>query len=133
MKKILIIEDNNDIRENLTEFLEMEGYGILAANNGKWGIELAKEFIPDLIICDVLMPEMDGYEVLRLLLNTPTTYGIPFIFSTSNSEKVDYAEGMKLGADGYIVKPFEMETLLSKIEICLKSGTRRYKYARIPG
>ena len=62
-------------------------------------MELAKEFIPDLIVCDVLMPEMDGYEVLRLLLDTPRTYGIPFIFSTSNSEKVDYTEGIKLGAD----------------------------------
>ena len=131
MKKILIIEDNNIIRENFTEFLGMSGYEILAANDGEKGIELAREFLPDIIICDVLMPVMDGYEVLRLLLDSPKTFEIPFIFSTSNSEKVDYTEGMKLGADDYIIKPFEMETLLNKIENCLQSGSRRKKSSPI--
>lgn len=116
---ILLIEDNPDILENLTEFLEMEGYKILAANNGKKGLELAAEFIPDLIICDVLMREMDGYEVLRLLLDTPETHEIPFIFSTSMSEKVDRTEAMKLGAVDYIVKPFELKTLLKMIKACI--------------
>ena len=118
---ILLIEDNPDILENLTEFLEMEGYKILAANNGKKGLELAAEFIPDLIICDVLMREMDGYEVLRLLLNTTKIHEIPFIFSTSMSEKVDRAEAMKLGAADYIIKPFELKTLLKIVKDCIQS------------
>ena len=116
---ILLIEDNPDILENLTEFLEMEGYKILSANNGKRGLDLAAEFIPDLIICDVLMHEMDGYEVLRLLLETTKIHEIPFIFSTSMSEKVDRTEAMKLGAVDYIVKPFELTTLLKMVQACM--------------
>ena len=106
MKVILLIEDNNNIRENLAEFFELEGYKVLVADNGKNGIELAKEFIPDLIICDTKMALMDGYEVLRLILDLSKTYEIPFIFSTSNSEKVDKAKAMELGADDYIIKPW---------------------------
>ncbi len=120
VQTILLIEDNPDILENLTEFLEIEGYKILAANNGKKGLELAAEYIPDLIICDVLMREMDGYEVLRLLLNTFQTHEIPFIFSTSMSEKVDKTEAMKLGAADYIVKPFELKALLKMVKACLQ-------------
>src|SRR5664279_5749510 len=99
MDTILVIEDNEDILENLTEFLEMEGYNILGANNGKRGIELAREFIPDLIVCDVLMREMNGHEVLQRLLDSHVTVGIPFIFSTSMSEKIKRAEALLLGAD----------------------------------
>jgi DNA-binding response OmpR family regulator len=126
MKTILVIEDNKDILENLTEYLEMEGYQILAANNGKRGVELAREFIPDLIICDVLMREMDGYGVLHLLLDTSETYEIPFIFSTSMSEKVDRTEALRLGADDYIVKPFDMELLLKMAKTWIKSGSNRH-------
>jgi DNA-binding response OmpR family regulator len=126
MKTILVIEDNKDILENLSEYLEMEGYKIFAADNGKRGVELARKFIPDLIICDVLMPEMDGYGVLHLLLETSETHEIPFIFSTSMSEKVDRTEALKLGADEYIVKPFDMELLLKMVQICIKSGSNRH-------
>ncbi len=126
METILLIEDNMDILENLTEYLEMEGYTILSANNGKKGVELAMEFIPDLIICDALMYEMDGHEVLRLLLNSTKTVRIPFIFSTSMSEKVDRSEALKLGADDYIIKPFELEALLDMTKKWIASGTRRY-------
>jgi CheY-like chemotaxis protein len=121
---ILLIEDNPDILENLTEFLELEGYKILAANNGKRGLELAAEFIPDLIICDVLMHEMDGYEVLRLLLDTTKTHDIPFIFSTSMSEKVDREEAMKLGGADYIVKPFELNALLKMVKDCIQKRAK---------
>ena len=107
MQTILIIEDNEGIRDNLIEFFELEGYHIISAVNGKSGILLAIEFIPDLIICDVLMFEMDGYEVLFQLLKSPTTELIPFIFSTSMSEKVDRSEALSLGADDYIIKPFD--------------------------
>ena len=126
MNTILLIEDNKDILENLSEYLELEGYRILVANNGKKGIELAGEFIPDLIICDVMMPEMDGHEVLHLLLDTAKTNEIPFIFSTSMSEKIERAQALKLGADDYIVKPFEMEALLKMAKTWIKSGSRRH-------
>lgn len=122
---ILLIDDNIDIIENLTEFLEMQGYKILVANNGGLGVELARKFIPDLIICDVLMPEMDGYEVLRLLLDTAQTQAIPFIFSTSMSEKIDRKESLKLGADDYIVKPFELEALLAIIKKWVSIGSQK--------
>jgi DNA-binding response OmpR family regulator len=125
MKTILLIEDNSNILENLTEYLEIEGYKILVASNGKKGVEIAREFIPDLIICDVLMPDMDGHEVLRLLLDTAKTYEIPFIFSTSMSEKIDRSAALKLGADDYIIKPFELEKLLKMAKIWIKSGSVR--------
>ena len=128
METILLIEDNTDMLENLTEYLELEGYKILGSNNGKRGIELAMKFIPDLIICDVLMREMDGHTVLRLLLNTAITSEIPFIFSTSLSEKIDRNESLKLGADGYIIKPFELEALLKMIQTAMKPGNKRHSY-----
>ena len=127
VKTILLIEDNSDIRENLTEYLEMEGFKIIIANNGTRGIELACEFVPDLIICDVLMPGMDGHEVLRLLLGTAKTYQIPFIFSTSNSETVDREAALKLGADDYIIKPFALEVLLEMANRWIQSGSIRHQ------
>jgi len=129
MKTILLIEDNNEILENFTEYLELEGYIILGASNGKQGIELALKFIPDLIICDVLMPEMDGYEVLHSLLETSATYQIPFIFSTSMSERVERTEALNLGADDYIVKPFDMEVLLKMINTWIRTGSDRHVIA----
>jgi CheY-like chemotaxis protein len=124
MKSILLIEDNEDILRNLIEYFELEGYKILFANNGKEGVEVAREFVPDLIICDVLMGEMDGHEVLRLLLNTTITSEIPFIFSTSNSKKVDRAQAIALGADDYIIKPFELEELLFMAKKWIKTGKK---------
>jgi CheY-like chemotaxis protein len=126
MKTILVIEDNEDILANLVEYLEMEGYKILVANNGKKGVELARESIPDLIICDVLMREMDGHEVLHLLLDSAETYEIPFIFSTSMSEKINREEALNLGADDYIIKPFELEHLLKMVKTWIKSGSKRH-------
>jgi len=125
METILLIEDNIDILENLTEYLELEGYKVITANNGKSGVQLAKVFAPDLIICDTLMPEMGGHEVLRLLMEKTATRQIPFIFSTSNSENVDREEALRLGADDYIIKPFEVEALLKIVRTWLKSGSTR--------
>lgn len=127
METILVIEDNKDILENLAEYFEMKEYKVLVANNGQKGVEIAKKVIPDLIICDVLMREMDGYEVLRSLMDTAKTHEIPFIFSTSMSEKIDRAESLKLGADDYIVKPFEMEELLKMVKTLLKTGSKRHR------
>lgn len=126
MKTILLIEDNFNILENLAEYLEMEGYKTLLTNSGKKGIALAKKFLPDLIICDVLMPKMDGHEVLRLLLDDDITSEIPFIFSTSMAEKKDQLEALKLGADGYMIKPFELETLLEVAKKCMQCGSKRH-------
>jgi CheY-like chemotaxis protein len=127
MKTILLIEDNNSILENLTEYFELEGYRILIANNGERGVELARELIPDLIICDVLMPQMDGHEVLQLILETARTYEIPFIFSTSMSEKIDKTEALIAGADDYIIKPYDPEILLEMAKKWIKSGSIRQR------
>lgn len=125
MDTILVIEDNQEILENLTEYFEMEGYNILGANNGKRGIELAGEFLPDIIICDVLMNEMNGHEVLLHLLDSHVTFCIPFIFSTSMSETIDRAEALLLGADDYIIKPFKPEDLLKLVKAWIQSGSNR--------
>jgi DNA-binding response OmpR family regulator len=120
-----LIEDNKDILENLTEYLEIEGYNILFANNGKKGVEFAKKFLPDLIVCDVLMQGMDGHEVLCLLYDTIKKHKIPFIFSTSLSEKIDRIESLKMGADDYIIKPFESEVLLKMAKVWIKSTSNQ--------
>lgn len=120
MKTILLIEDNIDILENLIEYLELEGFKVLATNNGKEGIVLAKEHLPDLIICDVLMHGMSGHEVLSLIHNTKSTTKIPFIISTSLSEKIDREATLKLGADDYIIKPYELEDLLKMANYWIK-------------
>ena len=125
VKSILLIEHNFNILENLIEYFEMEGYYIFSTNNGKKGIELAREFIPDLIICDTPKPGIDGHEVLRLLLDKVATSEIPFIFSTTNSETIDRSTAIKLGADDYIIKPFELETMLQMAKACIKSGSKR--------
>jgi CRP-like cAMP-binding protein/CheY-like chemotaxis protein len=120
MKTILLIEDNQKIRENVGEILELAGYNVLSAENGKAGIGITKETIPDLIICDVMMPELDGYGVLHVLSKNPLTSGIPFIFLTAKSERDDVRKGMNLGADDYLTKPFDDIELLNAIEIRLK-------------
>lgn len=115
-KKILIIEDQEEVRENISELLELSNYHPITANNGKDGIRKALEAMPDLILCDIMMPEMDGYEVLYLVSKNPDTASIPFIFLTARSEKSDFRRGMNMGADDYITKPFEEMELLGAIE-----------------
>ena len=124
-KTILLIEDNAEILDNLSEFLELAGYTTLLASSGKIGIELAEKCIPDLIICDVLMHGMDGHEVLLHLISSPKTNKIPFVFSTSLSESGDKKDALLLGADDYLVKPFQLEILLATTKKWLKLGTRR--------
>jgi CRP-like cAMP-binding protein/CheY-like chemotaxis protein len=120
MKKILIIEDNTDIRENLEEILELAGYHTFTAENGKIGVEIAERELPNLILCDVMMPVLDGFGVLKILHRKPQTTDIPFIFLTAKSEKEDFRYGMNLGADDYITKPFETNELLETIELRLR-------------
>ncbi len=120
MKKILIIEDDADVREIILDILETENYLGIGAENGCQGIELAIAHLPDLIICDVMMPELDGYGVLKQLQNYPQTATIPFIFLTAKSTKSDQRQGMELGADDYLTKPFMRQELLSSITSRLK-------------
>ena len=124
MKKILLVEDNKEVRENTAEILELSGYDVLTAENGKEGVRLASQHIPDLIVCDIMMPELDGFGVLRILGNNPTTSGIPFIFLTAKAEKSDFRKGMNLGADDYITKPFDDVELLDAIEMRLAKNKR---------
>jgi len=115
-KKILIIEDNNDIRESSMEILELAGYEVLQAENGKIGVELAQQHLPDMILCDIMMPELDGYGVLYLLSKNQNTENIPFIFLTAKTERSDMRKGMEMGADDYLTKPFDDIELLNTIE-----------------
>jgi DNA-binding response OmpR family regulator len=125
MKTILLIEDNTEVRENTAEILELADYKVLTAPNGKIGVELAKKENPDLIICDIMMPELDGYGVLHVLSKSSATAGIPFIFLTAKSEKDDFRKGMNLGADDYLTKPFDDLALLDAVEIRLKKNELR--------
>lgn len=120
MKTILVIDDNTDIRENTAEILSLAGYQTFTAENGKRGVEIAAREKPDLIVCDIMMPELDGYGVLHLLKNRPETEHIPFIFLTAKTERTDFRKGMEMGADDYITKPFDDIELLKAIEIRLK-------------
>jgi CheY-like chemotaxis protein/CRP-like cAMP-binding protein len=119
-KKVLIIEDNDDIRDNIIEILELANYEVHNAKNGKEGIELATKNIPDIILCDIMMPEMDGYGVLYMLNKNPQTSAIPFIFLTAKAERIDLRKGMEMGADDYLTKPFDDMELLNAIESRLK-------------
>lgn len=119
-KKVLIIEDNTDIRENVVEILELAGYEVFDADNGKSGVELAHKNLPDIILCDIMMPELDGYGVLYLLNKNPATAVIPFIFLTAKAERIDLRKGMEMGADDYLTKPFDDMELLNAIESRLK-------------
>ncbi len=120
MKHLLLIEDNTEIRENTAEILELAGYKVRTAENGKVGVELALQEKPDLIICDIMMPVLDGYGVLHLLNKNPELTGIPFIFLTARAERNDFRKGMEMGADDYITKPFTDIELLNAIESRLK-------------
>jgi CRP-like cAMP-binding protein/FixJ family two-component response regulator len=120
MRSLLIIDDHEEIRENIAEILTLAGYRTFTAENGKKGVETAIKEKPDLVICDIMMPELDGYGVLHLLKKNPETENIPLIFLTAKTERSDFRKGMEMGADDYITKPFDDIELLNAIEIRLK-------------
>ncbi len=122
MKSVLVIEDNQDIRENTVEILDLAGYKTYSAENGKKGVEIALKEKPDIIVCDIMMPVLDGYGVLHLLRKNEETLNTPFIFLTAKIERTDFRKGMEMGADDYITKPFEDIELLTAIEIRLKKA-----------
>lgn len=116
MTKILVIEDETAIRENILELLEAQDFEAIGAENGRIGVRIATEQVPDLIVCDVMMPELDGYEVLEALRTNPLTVTIPFIFLTAKADKSDTRKGMELGADDYLTKPCRATELLRAVE-----------------
>lgn len=115
MKTILLIEDSDLIRENTAEILELAGYAVHTAENGKVGVEKALVNKPDLVVCDIMMPVLDGYGVLHIFNQNPNLTGVPFIFLTAKTERADLRRGMEMGADDYLTKPFEETELLSAI------------------
>jgi CRP-like cAMP-binding protein/CheY-like chemotaxis protein len=127
-KTILIIEDNTDIRESTAEILGLDGYKALKASNGKEGVDLAIRHLPDLILCDIMMPELDGYGVLYLLNKNPETSSIPFIFLTAKAERLDFRKGMEMGADDYLTKPFDDMELLQAIQSRLDKNEKQKAY-----
>lgn len=116
MKTALIIEDNLEIRENTSEVLELAGYNVITATNGTEGIEVASVKIPDVILCDIMMPQTNGYAVLKALKGNPATAKIPFIYVTASAEKKEVNTAMEMGADGYVRKPFDVRELIDAIE-----------------
>ncbi|HEU5364616.1 MAG TPA: response regulator [Hanamia sp.] len=116
MTKVLLVEDNNEIRENTGEILELAGYKVSLATNGKDGYEMAVKETPDLIVCDIMMPVLDGYGLLHLVTKNENLKSIPFIFLTAKTERGDFRKGMEMGADDYITKPFTDIELLNAIE-----------------
>jgi len=117
MKKILLIEDDKSFRDKLDQLLSLSGYQVLSCDNGKTGIETALKESPQFIICDVQMPDIDGYGVIHILSNHPKTSGTPFIFLSGNADYVNQRKGMSLGADDYLVKPFDSNDLLNTIRL----------------
>jgi two-component system, OmpR family, alkaline phosphatase synthesis response regulator PhoP len=115
MPQILLIEDEPLIRDSLEDVLNLEGYSLTTAQNGLAGIEAVKAALPDLIICDINMPEMDGYSVLESLRADPATRDVPFVFLTARSGRADQRQGMDMGADDFLTKPFTVDELLSTV------------------
>lgn len=120
MRKILIIEDNEDVRDNTADLLKLADYNVCTSSDGASGIQKARSFLPDLIICDIMMPGLDGYQVLESLQANIKTAGIPFVFLSAKADKSDVRKGMNLGADDYLTKPFEEQELLEAINSRLK-------------
>jgi CheY-like chemotaxis protein len=137
MKKILVIDDTPPVREGIAAILSFEGFEVIQAENGLIGIQLAREHLPDLIICDIIMPELDGYDTLAILRQDPTTVAIPFIFLTAKVSREDMRQGMNIGADDYLGKPFTTEELLSAVktrlekqEVVLKQSEKKLEDLR---
>lgn len=124
-KKILVVEDDVNIQSTIFEFLQAEGYEVFLAMNGRQGIQLAQTVLPSLIICDIMMPEKDGFEVLKDLSSTPSTASIPFIFLSARTEKPEVRQGMDSGADDYLTKPFKLDDLLHAVQSRLRKKELR--------
>lgn len=132
MKKILIIEDEIPIKKGIQSILDLNNYKTFTASDGIEGIALAKEIKPDLILCDIMMPGLDGYDVLKAVNSSPSIFNIPFIFITAKASLKDIRAGMQLGADDYVVKPFSAEELIKAVEVRLRKFEQMQKDAASP-
>ena len=130
MAHILLIEDNENMRENTSEILTLAGHQVESASNGKEGVIKVQLNKPDLIICDIMMPELDGYGVLHMLNRDPNTNQIPFIFLTAEADRSDVRKGMELGADDYVTKPFDDLELLAAVDTRLKKSSLCWKWSK---
>ena len=122
MKKILLVEDDTSLRENIEELLDLSGFQVFSTPNGRMAIDIAQKERPDVVLCDIMMPEVDGYEVLEQFSSCETTQHIPFIFVSAKTERHDVRKGMDLGADDYLTKPFEEDELLNAIHSRLEKA-----------
>ena len=120
MSVILVIEDEDRLRENIAQILEFGDYQVYLASNGAMGVELAQQYQPDLILCDIMMKQLDGYGVLEALRADPTTANIPLIFVTAKADRDSMRSGMELGADDYVTKPFTTSELLNAVSTRLR-------------
>lgn len=132
MKTVLVIEDEPEMRRNITRLLKLEGYEAIPAEDGRVGLELARRSRPDLILCDVMMPAMDGHEVLQALRSEPEGRSVPFIFLTAKGEKADLRGGMNLGADDYLTKPVDNDELLAAVAARLRRAEQSVRTAFDP-
>lgn len=121
MKTVLIIEDNSEILDNIKEILELANYSVRVAKNGKEGISVCEKIKPDVILCDIMMPEANGYDVLTTLKTNAITKGVPFVFVTASVEKKDIEAALEMGANGYIKKPFDAEELVNVVNSLVKN------------
>lgn len=132
MKTVLVIEDELTVRESLVDLLEVEGFRAIAADNGRTGLQIALKESPDLVLCDISMPELDGFWVLQKLRENPDTGAIPFVFLTARTTKIEFRRGMELGADDYLFKPFTIDELLSAIAARLTKQAALIQKLSIP-
>ncbi len=129
MKRILLIEDNHSLREEILNVLELEGFETVTAENGRVGLERLKESIPDVVLCDLMMPDMDGYETLQAIRSNPVTHTLPVILLTARDDDTCRTRGAELGADDYVTKPFKIPDLLRALEAIAKKVARRERLA----
>jgi DNA-binding response OmpR family regulator len=129
MKRILLIEDNHSLREEIINVLELEGFDVVTAENGRVGLERIQEGLPDLVLCDLMMPEMDGYETLAAIRGNPATATLPVILLTARDDDHCEIRCTELGADDYVTKPFKIPELLRAIEAVVKKRARKGRLA----
>ena len=129
MKRILLIEDNHSLREEIINVLELEGFEVVTAENGRIGLERLKESIPDLVLCDLMMPDMDGYQTIQAIRANPATHLLPVILLTARDDETCKVKGMDIGAADYVTKPFKIADLLRAVEAIGKKRARKERLA----
>ena len=129
MKRILLIEDNHSLREEILNVLELEGFETVTDENGRVGLERLKEGLPDVVLCDLMMPDMDGYETLQAIRSNPVTHRLPVILLTARDDDTCRTRGAELGADDNVTKPFKIPDLLRALEAIAKKVARRERLA----